>query len=1338
MKKIILHLVVFFLLSAAPVFSQTMVYETFDLVGGMPSQFPALGWSQEMVLPTNYPAENYWIRNNTSLTNPLHGTHAGNGMMGFRSYMVGAPNLLSVPPVPVEGSLLISRPFDLSARGPVTPSTFAFYMYRDNNGNTLDNVAVYINTAPDITGPNALLLSDNVNAAPQIHRYFNNAPTVMTPNNWYQYFYTIPAGALYSVSTLYVIIVGKSESAQYTGNDIWIDSFQIETYPSNQSVISYGLAYQNTAGVNVNTTGQWVVAANLKVAGAANPLTIDSLVFNLLGSTTNYMTDISSARLYWTAGTPIFDIVVATQIGTQINNPFGGTTNLRFIPSLAFNLYNGDNFFWLVYNIPPSATPGNYVDGEFISYGANGIKYTSPNPVTLVGARKIDVSYCLPLYTAGTSWAGYTNNDYIAHVNLPGETGYPIIDNYMNSVGPNAGGCTGGPCPFSIHPPDYERFPAVPGKTTTLMVSKNYALTAQVGTWFSSNYLAAWIDYNYNGIFEVAEKIMQSPNLASNGTYTANFTVPATANLGATTLRVREVYAASNIDPCATYTWGETEDYTITIIPDCAILPGWRVWLGGFDDDWNNIMNWCGGVPTISSDAAVLEDIDGTTPGIQAPTYQPVIRLGVNATTRKFRIEGNSSLTINGKNNRSFTAADSLTISTNSEIKVIDHHQDSAKLYNGKLTLAFEAFSLRNPGFRQRTATWFLASEMYAEGLMNGDRIDTIAFEFYTRSTTVPYNGFTLSYYYTNANYFASSPPTTWPPVNGLPAAPVTVFTGNLNLSAPGPFYLPPTGGMLYLPLSTPIDFNPLGRDIVFVICYGNATNNASNDDKLYGTQSVNTPVSNRKYVVTRGIGGGASGCTFNPMPLSGPYQRQSSDIRPNFQFHFYRTYEPVLIKIGNGSGAGFWQNNGSFIAGNSQVMFNGNMEQKIFGSSNTTFNRLTVNNISGHVRLDQDIVVDSVLYLMSGRLKIDSNLVTLNWSDVSALTRAANGYLQSEVNDSLSYSRIRWKIGSDLNSRLFPFITAGGVYIPFTYVPTAGTHDLTVSTYPTILPTNTPLPLGVNSANNAWTGLNNAANMVKRYWYINNTGVNPQANITFTFAPAESAGAGAYRSQRFDPVLEKWRPYTAGQSNPTATSNLSPGLVDLNHAWALTLEPQPLPIELLSFRATPEGKQVKLEWITASEFNCSHYMIDRTKDGHEFTFIGRKESMGNRTTNSIYTMYDENPLTGLQYYRLTEVDINGEEKSYPLVPVNISKELKIITVADHSENNFSVIFNYNSNKPFSYKLIDVAGRIISSADGMPATEGMNQLDINLNLASGIYSIIIFNETDRTSYKFTR
>ena len=88
----------------------------------------------------------------------------------------------------------------------------------------------------------------------------------------------------------------------------------------------------------------------------------------------------------------------------------------------------------------------------------------------------------------------------------------------------------------------------------------------------------------------------------------------------------------------------------------------------------------------------------------------------------------------------------------------------------------------------------------------------------------------------------------------------------------------------------------------------------------------------------------------------------------------------------------------------------------------------------------------------------------------------------------------------------------------------------------------------------------------------------------------------------------------------------------------------QPLPLKFISFTTTPappkEGN-VKLDWVTANEINVSHFYIQRSTNGKDFTIIG-KEKAENKTLNN-YSFVDEEPNEGVNYYKIVSVDKDGK-----------------------------------------------------------------------------------------------
>lgn len=99
---------------------------------------------------------------------------------------------------------------------------------------------------------------------------------------------------------------------------------------------------------------------------------------------------------------------------------------------------------------------------------------------------------------------------------------------------------------------------------TVLNRGQSYTLTFS-GSGTDYETFGAWIDYNQNGTFEAGELLGECSS--SGGTCTINFTVPANATLGNSTIRlIAQEDVSSSLDPCYnTYVYGETEDYTVQI-----------------------------------------------------------------------------------------------------------------------------------------------------------------------------------------------------------------------------------------------------------------------------------------------------------------------------------------------------------------------------------------------------------------------------------------------------------------------------------------------------------------------------------------------------------------------------------------------------------------------------------------------------------------------------------------------------------------------------------------------------------------------------------------------------
>ncbi len=179
---------------------------------------------------------------------------------------------------------------------------------------------------------------------------------------------------------------------------------------------------------------------------------------------------------------------------------------------------------------------------------------TNSTPISLTIAP-FNQCYCTPVYSIGTN-----SGDLISKVEIIGTT-------LSNNTG------------FAAGVPSYNYFTGQPNYTATLLPSASYSLFVATGEYGTQGY-AAWIDYNDDGIFDISERIGYTNGTIGTGwtegqvndSSTFVISLTCTPPVGVHRMRIRGVYFedGDQIDPCDLYSYGETEDYDITIAPPPA------------------------------------------------------------------------------------------------------------------------------------------------------------------------------------------------------------------------------------------------------------------------------------------------------------------------------------------------------------------------------------------------------------------------------------------------------------------------------------------------------------------------------------------------------------------------------------------------------------------------------------------------------------------------------------------------------------------------------------------------------------------------------------------------
>lgn len=94
------------------------------------------------------------------------------------------------------------------------------------------------------------------------------------------------------------------------------------------------------------------------------------------------------------------------------------------------------------------------------------------------------------------------------------------------------------------------------------------------------------------------------------------------------------------------------------------------------------------------------------------------------------------------------------------------------------------------------------------------------------------------------------------------------------------------------------------------------------------------------------------------------------------------------------------------------------------------------------------------------------------------------------------------------------------------------------------------------------------------------------------------------------------------------------------------------LPIELLNFAAHLNINKVDLTWTTATETNNDFFTIQKSKDAQVYEDVLVADGAGNSTSVINYFDVDQNPYTGVSYYRLKQTDYDGHVSFSNIAPV--------------------------------------------------------------------------------------
>lgn len=173
------------------------------------------------------------------------------------------------------------------------------------------------------------------------------------------------------------------------------------------------------------------------------------------------------------------------------------------------------------------------------------------------------------------------------------------------------------------------------------------------------------------------------------------------------------------------------------------------------------------------------------------------------------------------------------------------------------------------------------------------------------------------------------------------------------------------------------------------------------------------------------------------------------------------------------------------------------------------------------------------------------------------------------------------------------------------------------------------------------------------------------------------------------------------------------------------------LPVELLDYEVRlNEDKAVNI-WSTATETNNSHFIVSKSSDGVYYKDITIVEGKGNSSEVTFYEFIDYELLSGDNYYKLTQVDIDGTSTELGIRVINYYKHYKDLNInltPNPAQSYINLDFFSENDKETIIQIYDMQGKPIQTYEKM-VDEGESQMEIDISLLeTGMYILVIIHD----------
>lgn len=176
------------------------------------------------------------------------------------------------------------------------------------------------------------------------------------------------------------------------------------------------------------------------------------------------------------------------------------------------------------------------------------------------------------------------------------------------------------------------------------------------------------------------------------------------------------------------------------------------------------------------------------------------------------------------------------------------------------------------------------------------------------------------------------------------------------------------------------------------------------------------------------------------------------------------------------------------------------------------------------------------------------------------------------------------------------------------------------------------------------------------------------------------------------------------------------------------------LPIELIDFTGSCEKTHTKLEWSTASEHNNDFFTIERAESNAVFYELTQIDGALNTTQKTDYIFADYYAEEGMNYYRLSQTDVNGTSRELKTISVNnnclTGSGLDISSSYNSTNNSINLGYKFDHNQLLEATVYNAMGQMVQTSEiFLKASERFTEINLMNSFSNGIYFLKLSNSS---------